>query len=247
MSKTLLEHWEINSDPFDDFPLDPIEHKYLFEDRKDLRRIRNNIDKSFSAIRGDLGIGKTTLLNFLRKEIKTKSIRIKLTTDSDEYLYREILVWLLLFFIENSGMLNEDVGVNLEDELRKVDTEVIKNSGLKLGINYILKFEAGGDTVTKQNLHSESSAISVICKLLENLNNDLTIIIDDFDRVRFSHDNDNRYRKFLFKTFATIDSYFKTKHVKFLFSLESYIKKIEDKAEIFAYGNQTFKLERLLL
>ncbi len=241
-----LKFWGMKAHPFRDQPL-VAESLSLFVNRK------KSLDDAEDAlahsrvigIHGKLGVGKSS---FLRKfaadlvEYNLPTGYVKLTSDSEPTLYRELLAELLILIKEGRLKLKRSPKIDADAELARLSASVTESRGANFGAKIA---GLGGDFKEGKTMtvpaHSEASARNTLTMIFKALSGPLVIILDDFEQLRYETSGQTRdYFPILSRFVATLEESFCRDDLVFIVSMDDevqgHIKAAQQRGGQFAFS-----------
>jgi len=183
---------------------------------------------SVCAVTGNLGIGKSSFLNFLKNELgkKYKIISFFLPSTDITYFYRKLLTKLIeLYQNEIDNKILEQL--QFTNEIETLTRLLLK--GTNIGEIQEGKVYSFINSIVNSNLKQRKKVLSnhsikkYLNKFLEKINEQIIVIIDDIDKI----DNKNS----LYNFFVEIIDLLNLPNLSFIFTLDNQtIDEIEKEA-----------------
>lgn len=217
------KYWGFTENPFSDDILKG-DLLTLFVNREfQLATLEDNIGHRIIGVYGHKGAGKSSCLRKFESNISGSlyTVFCRIKTVSKEYIYREILHSILKSDIIKSIKFRKPFNLESQTHLERLEgdyKEVIKNEA---GIDQILVRKGTDETSQEYKAHTEESAIRLLDYIFDNLEEPLIVIVDDFDRIKFTIDNQSEYINYISLFVGMIDDTFSSKMVTFFVTLDS--------------------------
>lgn len=180
-----------------------------------------------------MGVGKSSFLNMLAERMSKRGhavCYVTLTSNSAGTIFREFLAELLVMCQQKQLKRSNPHKVNLRKEAKRLYAGLTE--GIQAGIEAKLLgsgFSLQGTKSKSTIPHTEGTAIGTIGKLLDGLEQQLDVILDDFEKLKYQ--DSERIKDYV----SELTGFLKTLHdklhrpeVTYIVTLDNWFKKARE-------------------
>ena len=187
----VVKYWEFKRNPFRDYALSGNLLNLFVCRKEEISDIIDSLDNPITGVFGSLGIGKTTFLNMIKyileKEDEYKIIYADMGHCTQINIYRELLRILLENLqYKKYNTIKRSLKINTKKELELLDSKVTSSHSSKIGAKAGIETGISKSRGKEQLSHSEETARTLLRKIIQNISDNLVILIDDLEKIKYS-------------------------------------------------------------
>jgi len=232
-STPVIKYWNFKQNPFRDCVLKGKNLTMFICREEDLNDLEDAIDNHLIGICGSLGVGKSSFLNKFKELMEEKTdlpiILIDMATGTEMGLYQEILYALLKNCKNKIINLYKKFKIDINKEIDRIEANISELTSSEFGAQSIAVVKHSEQSAKQIASHTPSSCRSLIQNIISNSKNEYLIIIDNFERIQYFIQDQNKTYLNVLAGFTQTFSDLPNDNVAFIVTLDDHFKDLMEK------------------